>query len=473
MRLRSQPFVVKTGDPFAGDILDRRSLIEKLVELICEIEGPHLLAIDGSWGSGKTVILQMLAEELRRKPIERKTVDVIELNAWETSFADDPLAALLLRLSELDKDSTTNSPGTSEPNSMLCGLKETITNLETAVTLRLPFIGFQIRPKATNSDTEINSDVIEALRSYKNAIDEAKTRLGPSDAGDWVRISCIDELDRCRPEYAVRFLEMIQHLVDTKGKVVFVVAVNLTELINSICAIYGTDFDSATYLRKFVDHTIRLPQGDRHRFIDHLLSDLDLISINEDDVSRSDKYLRTLLDMFVVNSSHISLRDMDQGLPYLCKIMNATPGSSHPFRMPLKVIVATMMVFRMAAPYAYRSFVDGKMSDLEALEAINRVGDRPNDWWKNEDYIDWYSSSATMEAILIGWARQIDGSGSYDSALLEKRRSEAQDLGLSYPSRVVAEASSIVYTFGFDFIHAQLRAEAEDTSAPLNTRQDD
>lgn len=60
----------------------------------------------------------------------------------------------------------------------------------------------------------------------------------------------VDELDRCRPDYAISLLEEVKHLFDVEG-VVFVIALHGNQLIESIKAVYGTNFDAKAYLRRF------------------------------------------------------------------------------------------------------------------------------------------------------------------------------------------------------------------------------
>ena len=71
----------------------------------------------------------------------------------------------------------------------------------------------------------------------------------------------IDELDRCRPTYAIELLEAIKHLFSTDG-IVFVIATDSGQLQHSIRAIYGNDFDGSEYLRRFFDQEYVLPEPD-------------------------------------------------------------------------------------------------------------------------------------------------------------------------------------------------------------------
>ena len=76
----------------------------------------------------------------------------------------------------------------------------------------------------------------------------------------------IDELDRCRPSYAVELLEVAKHLFSV-DRIVFVLAVNCDQLAHSVKALYGNDFDADGYLRRFFDVDFKLPAPERRAFI--------------------------------------------------------------------------------------------------------------------------------------------------------------------------------------------------------------
>lgn len=67
----------------------------------------------------------------------------------------------------------------------------------------------------------------------------------------------IDELDRCRPDYAIKVLEEVKHLFDIPG-VVFIIAIHGDQLEKSIAAIYGADFDAKAYLHRFFSRRYKL-----------------------------------------------------------------------------------------------------------------------------------------------------------------------------------------------------------------------
>lgn len=75
----------------------------------------------------------------------------------------------------------------------------------------------------------------------------------------------IDELDRCKPSYAVQLLERIKHYL-CDNRITFVFAVNLGELQHTIKHYYGSTFDACRYLERFFDMRISLPPADKTAF---------------------------------------------------------------------------------------------------------------------------------------------------------------------------------------------------------------
>lgn len=76
----------------------------------------------------------------------------------------------------------------------------------------------------------------------------------------------IDELDRCKPDYAIRLLERIKHYFDDE-RITFVFSVNLTQLQWTVKGYYGSSFDATGYLEKFFDFFFTVPRVDSVRFL--------------------------------------------------------------------------------------------------------------------------------------------------------------------------------------------------------------
>ena len=68
----------------------------------------------------------------------------------------------------------------------------------------------------------------------------------------------IDELDRCRPDYAVDMLEVIKHVFDVEN-VKVVLVTNTKQLRAAINHRYGMEVDAQKYLDKFLKYNFALP----------------------------------------------------------------------------------------------------------------------------------------------------------------------------------------------------------------------
>ena len=79
----------------------------------------------------------------------------------------------------------------------------------------------------------------------------------------------IDELDRCRPTYAIELLERVKHLFNIPN-MIFVFGMNHDDLCASIKSIHG-EIDADVYLRRFFDIEFRLSDIEPDDFCKHLI----------------------------------------------------------------------------------------------------------------------------------------------------------------------------------------------------------
>jgi len=75
----------------------------------------------------------------------------------------------------------------------------------------------------------------------------------------------IDELDRCKPSYAVQLLERIKHYF-SNDRITFVFSVNVEELQHTVRRYYGDGFDASRYLDRFFDYRMALPPANMTRY---------------------------------------------------------------------------------------------------------------------------------------------------------------------------------------------------------------
>lgn len=180
---------------------------------------------------------------------------------------------------------------------------------------------------------------------------------------------CVDELDRCRPEYALSLLEVIRHLFDVPG-VVVLLAINRSELSHSVKSIFGGDFSADRYLRRIVDRTVQLPVPqylNRQEFLAHLLRDVGLAKHLRGSIGA-----RTQQMLLTVASPPGGLRDLQQAavLATMSAASMLDPRGLDP--MFARSLIA-LIVLRTHAPETYEALAAGKVGAVEAAAELSRA----------------------------------------------------------------------------------------------------
>ena len=255
------------------DLLDRKELAETLTQLVDGVEGPCVMAIDAPWGAGKTTFLKMWSQHLRNQGFP-----VVEFNAWETDHADDPFVALASEI--------TDALSVFDDGSLQKRIKETAEAAKHVALRAIPGVIRLVTAGVLDVHPLMEKEAGRLLASYaERRLDQYKEDEQSLEtfrqklctmANDLHRskdhplMILIDELDRCRPPYAVALLEIAKHLFGT-DHVIFVLAVNRSQLAHSVCSLYGSRFDATGYLRRFFDFDLTLPEPDRTNVIQDML----------------------------------------------------------------------------------------------------------------------------------------------------------------------------------------------------------
>lgn len=259
-KIRLQPEDVdvppdQDGDPFANDAIGRQAQAAGVTQLVERIEGPCVIALDAPYGAGKTTFLRMWAQKLRNEGFR-----VAEFNAWTSDFDGKPFNALAAQIIDaIDADGSDNA---AKVKTALIRSMEYAPQI--AISLA-SFMGVGIDDGGVGFNAGVNAgDFLKSLldkRQEKDASiqDLRKTLDKYTDGTEKGRlVVLIDELDRCRPPYAIETLEVAKHIFNANG-VVFALGLHRQQLTASIKAVYGQDFDAQGYLERFFDFSASLP----------------------------------------------------------------------------------------------------------------------------------------------------------------------------------------------------------------------
>jgi len=375
IRIQPKEIEVPEDNPFTHDLLGREKPVEILTHLIGSVEGPCVLAIDAAWGTGKTTFIKMWSQYLRNE-----NFPVIEFNAWENDFAGDPFVALSAELTDGFREYVDESLAEKMQNVASEVLQWIVPGAIRGITASTPLGGLgEIFASYAEERLSKYQATKDSVKAFKKSLKEIACELMKPRDGQPGRplVVIIDELDRCRPSYAVELLEVAKHLFAVDN-IIFVLAVNRSQLAHSIRALYGSAFDAEGYLRRFFDLDFQLPDPDqqvltneRHKFIDALLEETHIDQyFNTQSIFR---YAHPLLWVFL-GAPSVSLRRVEQAIHRLGLVFASLPRDQQTLDsgrwswLMLAAIIALIM--RTLDFDRYREFVRGELSDEEMVKLV-------------------------------------------------------------------------------------------------------
>ena len=415
MRVRIKPYDIEVPEdnPFQHDSLDRKESVGILARLIGSVDGPCVFGIDADWGNGKTTFLRMLHRHL-----SSEGVPVVRFNAWESDYVSDPFTAIATELTdELAAKADESDAKTKEiidtgfKQATKAVIKARWPAILRSLVAKVPVAGKALEEIVDGFADSFVDDRISAYREARKSADEFTGVLeNMARAVSGCRehpllVVMIDELDRCRPTYAVELLEVAKHLFSVNG-VVFVIAVNRKELAHSVQALYGLGFDAKGYLGRFFDVDFRLPDPDRSRFIKQMIGVVGVrtyLSRTPDGSGAGElSALESMLASFF-GEPVVSLRTAARAIHHLGVVYAALADR----RLVLGNTTAVLVILRTLDRDLYYQFVDGRVSDAEVVDGIvKRVGKHV---WASQR-----REVAVFEACLIASQMERDGSADFE-----------------------------------------------------------
>ena len=257
------------NDAFNQCKLNRKIYAVNLTEIVKNYPNGFVLALNNKWGDGKTTFVKMWQQYLKDNGFQS-----VFYNAWENDYQDEALLAILAEIHGVFKGKFEKSLGNlieKGTKVIADGLPVIIKGAAKKITQKLvgekgfeelsdtfsETVGEQVGDYLEKSVKKYNEKK-ENIKNFKIALEKFTSTLDESKP----LIIFIDELDRCKPDFAVNVLECIKHLFDVNS-VVFVLSVDKNQLANSIKGYYGSDsIDGDEYLRRFIDVEFSLPKPD-------------------------------------------------------------------------------------------------------------------------------------------------------------------------------------------------------------------
>lgn len=259
-----------TNDPLERKLFSQR--LERYLKVESDfVEGSVVAALNAPFGSGKTTMIEMWKNDLlerRESPVGdafESPMPVI-LNAWESDFCGDPLVAILAGLTEaIENWKGIGSPDQKKKKQFKQASKRAalfataVINGVVSKQTGLDVLKANEFAEKKSQQTTKTPDFIDLYRQRQKALEDLHSALADTFSSSATKILVfVDELDRCRPDYAIHYLETIKHVFNVKG-MVFLLAIDAVQLEVSARALFGEKLNFSEYFRKFCHRKFNLP----------------------------------------------------------------------------------------------------------------------------------------------------------------------------------------------------------------------
>lgn len=320
-------------------------------------DGSFVLNINAEWGFGKTYFLRNWVDTFATAGHP-----IVYFDAWQNDFSKEPLIAFISTINAQLEPYFNKKIGEKRATRVKHLLGEWYDNGKKLINPSSPFLWSILAKKlagmsmnqlgelleddlekvSSDENTQNLSDTNKELKQavstvvskatsrllashnstkktiveFKNSLEKLVNHLSSLKTINTPLFIFVDELDRCRPNYAIELLENIKHLFGVPG-VFFVVATASEQLCHSIKKVYGQDFDSPNYLKRFFDQTYTLHEPIRRSFAEYLFSQYNLTERENlfsplDQQYFPNKNIRVEAFAFISDALNIGLRDMIQ-----------------------------------------------------------------------------------------------------------------------------------------------------------------
>ncbi|GGZ83157.1 hypothetical protein GCM10007161_13270 [Ignatzschineria indica] len=263
------------------DEYERLPKAKRILDIIKK-NGSSPIFIDGAWGAGKTEFCYKLFHFLKESDQENASEDAPKLIvSYINSFAGDYQSnPFMLIVQAIYNSLITKEAPPSEVEKVQEKLAKGIHFAKKLVTAGFRGTSFKITPPLIGVEMEVSGkDIVNAAKeSLEKSSDEEfkvaffdelenfrlqseqllqfKQAINDAMGGRKI-VLIIDELDRCRPDYALELLENVKHIFEIEDLFI-IFSANKKQLEAMVHKRYGYGMDAEGYLEKFYKVSITL-----------------------------------------------------------------------------------------------------------------------------------------------------------------------------------------------------------------------
>lgn len=376
---------IKSFDDDQFELINFGERLEKFINVEQDfVEGSLVIALTAKYGSGKSTFLKMWSHAIENRQTPDNKPIIVTLNAWESDYFGDPLFAII--------SSMVNSIRHNQKSAY--DLMEAVKDLSWFAIS----VGSQVSSKFTGVDPIVAGEFAEQKKSQRNlltnafsayedrrkSMDVLKTQIRLFIEKEKTSVLfLVDELDRCRPDYAIAYLETIKHIFDIKG-INFVLAADREQLENSARQAFGINLDFDEYYRKFIHREIKLPIISTTGYGNITARYIDCYLRNEGSrfcyLKLDDARISNISEL--IEGLNLTPRQIQEVFRILGHLLETNEDMQGQLRWCWGVSVIAMCIFKVGAVQTYNKLGKEMLNPQEALSFLQSC--------VNSDHVDWW-----------------------------------------------------------------------------------
>jgi hypothetical protein len=359
------------------DIFNRKNFGENLISLFENSQEELVVALNAPWGEGKTTFIRMWQNHIKLNQEDTK-IKTIYFDAFKNDYQKDPFLAIT---SEIYSFYDTKEEKTKEAflqNAKQVGKSLARGSLKIGTKLFTSGLVDDTILETTSNDISslLNNNIdtlienrIKNHHADKNSLDKFKIDLENfiKSEDEKPLVFIIDELDRCRPDFALELLEQIKHIFSVEN-LHFLLVVNSQQLEASIKSKYGNDINATQYLQKFITFTLELHKKTNTEYHDYNKTFVHwaLNKMLEPDEKMENEILIETMEE-IVNFYNPSFRAIERILSHIAILHNMSNSKYYQY---YQIALALMCYIKVSHP---KIFLSMKNKTISAEEIITQM----------------------------------------------------------------------------------------------------
>src|SRR5690554_3694954 len=313
---------------------------------------------------------------LSQKLIQEKRT-VIQLNAWESDYDGDPLFGIVNSL--LEQTDSTETQAIEEAARKVGAFSLSVRN-----QLLAQLTGVNVKEAAEQAQqiAPLSHSEFDRCRARKSELNNLQSSLNDFFMqSDQPVIFFVDELDRCRPDYAISYLEVIKHIFALENAI-FILAFDKKQLRNSAEHAFGAKIEFEEYLRKFIHREIELPRVRNYtsftrKYIEDFLENSD---IRRAAIQDMETFSVRVVGLF--ERTEPTLRQAQEILRVLSYVLQAEHETEKFLRWPFAIGAALLATLKVKYCAQYEVLTTSGLHIEEAIKLIRSLSDDASyQWW--------------------------------------------------------------------------------------------